>query len=133
MALANRSIKLGASSPKTKAVFGTAAPTVAAGEMGIYTGSAIATSNPQWIVGQFDILYRYAKNNLKNLTGTPCVLHMALGESASSIVVNGTAGTAPGTSDIRLIIGANIHGGDKSHFLNRTFRRLIEAYLEDNK
>lgn len=133
MALANRSVKLGASNPKTKAVVANGVPTVATGELGIYTGSAIATSNPQWIVGQFDLLYRYAKTFLKDLTGTPCVLHMPLGGNYSDVVVNGTAGDAPGTSDIRLIIGAGIHGGDKSHFLNRTFRRVIEAYLEDNK
>lgn len=133
MALANRSVKLGVSSPKTKVVVDDGAPTVAAGELGIYTGSAISTSNPQWIVGQFHHLYRYAKSNIKDLTGTPCVLHMPLGGGYSDIVMNGTEDTAPGTSDIRLIIGANIHNGDKSHFLNRTFRRVIEAYLEDNK
>lgn len=129
----NQGIVLGASSPKKSATVGTGAPTVAAGTVGIFIGSTVAVNQPQFVIGQFELLFRYAKTNLKALTGTPCVLHIALTENYKDVVMNGTSGTAPGNADIRLIIGADVHGGDKSHFLNRTFRRLIERLLEENK
>lgn len=130
---ADQGVKLGASKPKTSAVVAATAPTITTDEMAIYIGAAVPVSNPQQIVGQLDLLYRYAKNNLPSLTGTPCVLHVALAGSGNDIVMNGTVGTAPGTGDIRLLIGAGVHTGDKSHFLNRTFKRLVEVLLESNK
>jgi hypothetical protein len=130
---ANQGIALGVSSPKKAAVVGTGVPTVGTNAMGIFIGSTVVVSGPQSVVGQFDILFRYAKSNMKALTGTPCVLHVALTENYSDIVMNGVSGNAPGNADIRLIIGAGVHGGDRSHFLNRTFKRLIEVLLERNK
>jgi len=129
----NQGILLGTSSPKKSATVAAGVPTVTTDTMGIFVGSTVAVNYPQAVVGQFELLFRYAKSNLKDLTGTPCVLHVALTENYNDIVMNGAAGTAPGNADIRLIIGAGVHDGDKSHFLNRTFRRLIEILLEENK
>lgn len=130
---ANQGIVLGTSSPKKSATVGTGAPTVGTNAVGIFIGSTVVVGRPQSVIGQFELLLRYAKTNLKDLTGTPCVLHVSLAGSYSGIVVNGTAGTAPGNGDIRLIIGAGVHSGAKSHFLNRTYKRLIEVLLEENK
>jgi hypothetical protein len=129
----NQSVVLGISSPKKSAVVSTGTPTVTTNQMGIYIGANVDVAKPESIIGQFELLFRYAKTNLKSLTGTPCVLHVALSENYKDIVVNGSSGNAPGNTHIRLIIGAGVTTGDRSHFLNRTYKRLIERLLEENK
>lgn len=134
MALAsNTHIVLGVSEPKTKAVVGSDTPTVAASDMGILLGTSVNLSNLQAVVGALYLLLRYAKTNLKDLTGTPCTLHLNVEDGYSGVVVNGTAGTAPGATSIVLYIGADVHTGAKSHFLDRTFKRLIELLLQEAK
>lgn len=130
MAIANNSsITLGASEPKKDAVVAVGVPTVAAGDVAIWAAADVPENLPQTTIGAFHALFRYAKTNIKDLTGTPAIVHMPFDGLASEIELNGT----PTTDEVRLHIGADIHGGDKSHFMHRTFIRLIERWLEEDK
>jgi hypothetical protein len=46
------------------------------------------------------------------------------------VSVQNVAFTAPGAGDIGLYIGAYVAAGDRSHYLDRTLTRLLEAWLE---
>lgn len=115
---------------KSKKNYVAAAPGTIAGtdEVAIWAGSAINADLTQSIVGGFHQLHSYAQSHLKDLTGTPAILHLAFGAGDTGITVG-----AGGTGDLTLEIGAGVHGGDRSHYLDRTFKRLIEAWLEESK
>lgn len=123
---ANQSIKLNVHAPKKDAVVATGTPTVAADEVGIFIGTAVPINNPQQIVGDLRKVYRAAQTELKQ---GQALVRMPLGGGDPSI----TAGGSPGTTDVCLYIGANIGGKQQSHYLDRTFKRLLERWLELGK
>ena len=127
ISVVNQSITLGAHSPKKDHVVATGVPTVANDAVAIWVGSAINPALVQSIVGDITDLMRHAKGSMPALAASladPVVLHKALG--ANDVVLDGT----PTTSEIQLIIGTDITSKEQSHFLDRTVKRLIEAWLE---
>ena len=126
---ANTAIKLNIHRAKKDATIHIAAPGTADDFVSIWAGSTINPALTQSIVGGFRQLARYAKANLGSITGDPAVVHMPLGGSEPSIEVNG----APGTDHLRIHVGATAHGTGASHFLDRTFKALIDRWLEESK
>ncbi len=131
----NTTIILGIHEPKKNALV--EAPPVAAlgvNEIRIHAGAGINENLTQSIVGGLIKLHRMAQTELARLDGNGTgnatdVLHMVLGGSDNDIEINGT----PNISQLRLEIGTYTGAGDRSHFLDRTFKRLIERWLEESK
>lgn len=125
---ANTSIKLGIHKPKKDRVVAVGTQAVAADEMLIWAGSSVNVNLTQSIIGTFDVLFRYAKANLQTLPATgPTILHCALGASEKGVLVDGV----PTASQCRLHIGADVISKQLSHYLDRTHKRLREAWLEE--
>lgn len=124
---ADTHIQLGVSSPKKSATVATGAITLGANELAIKVGSSVSVGNTQQIVGDFYKLYRFAKMDIKNVTADT-VYSIPLGGSDGDIVKTGHANGL-----ISLYIDSAILTNDYSHFLTRTFKRLIERFLEEAK
>lgn len=123
ISVANQSIKLDVHSPKKASVVATGAPVPAATEIAIWAGADINPGLVQSIVGGFQALHAYAQTELKNITAT---VQMPLGGGSGSIEADGT----PGAGDLVLYVGSDVVAKQQSHFLDRTFKRLIEVWLE---
>jgi hypothetical protein len=123
-------IRLGVSKPKKSATVGTGAISVAANEMALQVGSSVDTGNTQQLVGTFHVLFRYAKNEwLKGSSGTTtAVISAPPGMSWNAVVTTGHT-----DSMISLHITDEVFATQKSHFMDRTFKRLIERLLEEAK
>jgi hypothetical protein len=125
----NTSIKLNIHDPKKDAIVGTAGPGTTGSDVSIWAGNNIDPQLTQSIVGGFRQLLRFAKENLHDLSGTPAVVHMPIGGGVPDMDVNGT----PTAQELRLHIGAEAYTGGRSHFLDRTFKSLLERWLEESK
>lgn len=142
MALAdpNTRISLGASSPKKDAVISGIfdVPADDSDTISIFLddtgGTRLDLTNIQRIVGTVMVLLKYAKTNLHNLqptglAGTYTYLVAQPGSGEAGVRLNDTLQDG----DITLDIGAQVYEGAKSHFLDRTVKRLIERFLEEQK
>lgn len=133
MAIANNTrIKLGVSKPKKDAVVAAPGTAAAAGEIAVWAAADVDEAKTQSIVGDFWKLFRYAKSNMPAIeasVATPVIVHMPAGGGDPSIEIDGT----PTAGEVRLEIGQDTATGSKSHFLDRTFKRLIERWLEESK
>lgn len=128
MALAaDTHIQLGVSKPKKDATIATGAITLGANEVAIKLGSAISLSNPQQIVGDLEKLFRFAKSYIKDYTADT-VFSITPGGADNDIVTTGHT-----TALISLYVDSGVLTGDKSHFLHRTYKRLVELLLEEAK
>lgn len=119
------SVVLGASKPKKDAVIAQVAPTVDTGEVGIYVDNTGFTDNPQQLVGDLHKLFRWMKSNLNKQIAQ---IEMPIGGSDPQIVPG-----IGGAGKVALYFGTVLLAGEKSHFLDRTFKRLIEVALEEYK
>ena len=133
MAIANNTrIKLGTSSPKKSAVVASPGTAAAAGEIAIWAAADVIETRTQPLIGDFWKLFRYAKSNMPAIeasVATPVVVHMPVNTGDSQIEIDGT----PTAGEIRLEIGQGTATGSRSHFLDRTFKRLLERWLEESK
>jgi len=124
--VANTSIALDAHSPKKDAVVAIGAPTVAENTVAIWAGANINPDLTQSIVGGFQLLKAFA---LSSLGGTSVArVHMPLGGGSADCRINGVV-----TADELVIeMGQNLGSNetDRSHFIDRTVKRLIEVWLE---
>jgi hypothetical protein len=128
----NTRIKLGVSKPKKSAVVAQPGTAAAASEIALWAAAGVDEALTQSIVGDFKKLLRWAKSNMNAIeasVATPVIVHMTSGGGDGDIELDGT----PTTGQVRLEIGADIAGGSKSHFLDRTHKRLIERWLEESK
>ena len=129
----NISIKLNVHSPKKDAEFytdGGHAPT-GADEVTIWAAAGVEVGLPQHLWGTFMSLHAYIQSHLNQAAPSagPTIVHGVLGCSDSEIEVDGI----PTSDQCRIEIGANIVNKGQSHFLDRTFKRLIERGLEESK
>ena len=133
MAIANNtSIKLGVSKPKKDAVVESPGTAAAASELRIWAAAGVDEALTQSIAGDFWKLFRYAKSNMPAIeasVATPVVVHMPAGGGDPDIEIDGV----PTTDELRLEIGQDTATGSKSHFMDRTFKRLVERWLEESK
>jgi len=133
MGIANNTrIKLGVSSPKKDAVVDAPGTAAGTGEIAIWAAADVDETRTQPIIGDFWKLFRYAKSNMRLIdasVATPVVVHMLANDSDAGIEIDGT----PTAGELRLEIGAFTASGSKSHFLDRTFKRLLERWLEESK
>lgn len=121
ISVANQSIKLDVHSPKKASVVATGAPIVAATEVAIWAGANINPGLVQSIVGTVTVLKASA------LTTMPtAVVQVGLGGGSAAVVADGT----PDADSIMLYVGSDVVAKQQSHFLDRTVKRLIEAWLE---
>ena len=128
----NTSIALGASSPKKDAVVASPGIAAAAGEVRIWAASGCPENKTQFLVGQWQKMFDTIKGNMNVIeasVATPVIVSMPFDGEISEMVVDGT----PTADDLRIEIGQDISAGAKSHFLKRTFDRLIERWLEESK
>ena len=129
---ANVSIVLDAHSPKKDATYATdGGHATGANDVTIWAASGVEVGNPQQVVGCFMKLRRYALTELKNMqpSAGPTIVHMPLYAGDSEIEIDGT----PTAEECRIEIGATLVDRSQSHFINRTFDRLIEVLLEASK
>ena len=131
---ANTRITLAVDTAKKDAVVATPGVAATANEVALYAASTVDLSTPQSLMGTFVNLRDFALSHMELLTGleaadAPDVLHVPLGGTDTEIVVNGT----PGTSDVRLEIGISLGPNGKTHFIDSTFKRLTERWMEENK
>lgn len=124
---ADTHIQLGASSPKKDATVGTGTLTLGTNEVAVKVGASAPVTNTQAIVGDIEKLLRYAKAYIRNHTADT-EFSITPGGSDNDIV---TSGHAAGL--ITLAVSSAVLTGDKSHFLTRTCKRLIERLLEEAK
>ena len=118
---ANTSIKLDVHSPKKDAVVATGAPIPTATEVAIWAGANINPALVQSITGTVNVLKASA------LTKMPtAVVQVALGGGSGAVVADGT----PDADSVMLYVGSDVVAKQQSHFLDRTVKRLIEAWLE---
>lgn len=128
----NTSIVLGVSKPKKDAVVAQPGLAATASEIRIWAAADVDEAKTQSVVGDFWKLFRYAKSNMPAIQASiadPVIVHMPSGGSDVQIEIDGT----PTAGEVRLEIGTDVAGGSKSHFLDRTFKRLVERWLEESK
>lgn len=119
----NTSVALDAHSPKKDAVYALGVPTVGASTVAVWVGANINANLTQSIIGGYEALNAYALANIANITA---VVQMPLGGGSADVVVDGT----PDADSIMLYVGSDIIAKQQTHFLDRTFKRLREAWLE---
>lgn len=124
---ADTHIQLGVSKPKKDATVGTGAITLGANEVAIKIGSALGVTRPQVYIGDFEKLYRYAKSYIKDHTADT-TFSIPPGGADNDIVTTGHT-----TTVLSLYVDTAVLTGDKTHFLHRTYKRLIERLLEEAK
>lgn len=130
---ADTSIKLGVDSPKKDSTIETLGMTACtAREVGIWAGSGVNTSLIQSILGTVEVLKRFAKTDLQARAATAPVAEtiysVPLGGTEPNITIDGV----PAVGDVRLHVGEEVINKQLSHFLDRTVKRLKEAWLEEN-
>jgi len=126
VSLPNTSIALNVHKPKKDAVSAIGAPTVNADDVAIWAGANINPGLVQSIIGGFDKLVRYTLNQMSGQT--IATVHMPLGGGDNDIVVGGL----PTADDLVVEFGQNLtaNGTQRSHYIDRTWKRLREAWLE---
>jgi len=131
--LANTSIRLNVHLPKKDAVVDAPGTPATANELRLWAAASIPPNKTQSIVGAYWKLFRWAKSNMPAIEASiadPVVIHMSmLRDSDAGIEIDGT----PTADDVRLEIGTAIAATSKSHFLDRTFKRIVERWLEESK
>ena len=126
---ANVSIALSVHSPKKDAVVDLGSPTVAATAVAIWAAASVDQDKTQSVVGTFDVLKRYALDTLPSVTSaSPTVYSCVLGAGKVGVTVGGT----PGVTTLQIHIGKDLIDKGQSHFIDRTIKRLIERWLEQN-
>jgi len=121
---ANQHIILGIHEPKKDAVVGTGAPTVGDDEIAIWSNTADNNNLTTHTIATYRTLFRAAMEGLKD---------GAIGIAVSGVIdtsVHNVAVAAPNVGELGLYIGATTADGDRSHFFDRTLKRLLERWLE---
>ena len=128
----NTSIKLDIHKPKKDAVVDQPGTAAGASEIRIWAAGTVPPALTQSIIGDFEKLFRMAKSKMPLVAvdaNDPVIIWMPLGGSDNDIAIDGN----PTSDTIRLEIGSDTAKGERSHFLNRTFTRLTERWLEESK
>jgi hypothetical protein len=107
---------------------GTGTPTVAADEIAIHIGSSVPANLVQTHIGGFHVLMRYAIQDMRDQSDLT-LWKMNYHTSEPGI----TTGGLLGTEGLGLYLGANIVNKQESHFVDRTFKLLCEAWIEAGK
>jgi hypothetical protein len=126
----NVSIELGIHSPKKDAVVYLAAPSIAASEVAIHCPTGVNQNLTQSVVGTFRAMLAFALSSQAAYAGAiaDTVISCPLGGGAGDCVLDGT----PAATDLLLVIGLDAAATSKSHFIDRTVKRLLERWLEQN-
>jgi hypothetical protein len=118
---ADVSITLNAHNPKKDAVIALLVPTVGANDIAIWCGASVNQDKVQDLIGTWQSLLAFALSNMPS-GNTLYAVEPGGGDSS----INQT----PGALKLQLYIGADIAAKQQSHFLDRTTKRLLEAWLE---
>lgn len=124
---ADTHIQLEANAPRQAATVGTGVITLGANEVAVKIGANISLANMQQIVGSLEKLFRLAKTAIANHTADT-TWSMIPGGSDTSVVTTGH------TDDlVSLYVDSAILTGNRSHFLDRTFKEVRSRLLEEAK
>ena len=126
----NTSITLGIHEPKKDAVVAIGVPTGVSTDIAIWIGASVNGNLGVSIVGDLIKLHRYALTNLESMSGDTA-LEIVVGGADADIVGSGLAVVSAGAVQLRIY--SYTVDGERSHFLDRTFKRLIERLLEESK
>jgi hypothetical protein len=121
---ATTSITLDVHSPKKDAVVTIIAPVVGDNDVAIWGNTLTDVSLTTQTAASYRTLFRAMMDNLKE---------GVIASTASGpidVSVHNVAFAPPEAGEIGLYIGAYVASGDRSHYLDRTLTRLIEAWLE---
>jgi hypothetical protein len=121
---ADTSITLDVNSPKKDAVVATGAPTVGDDDVAIWGNTLTDVSLTTQTIATYRTLFRAMMDNIKD--GEIA----AVASGPIDVSVQNVAFTAPNAGELGLYIGSYVADGDRSHFLDRTLKRLCEAWLE---
>jgi hypothetical protein len=125
--IANTSVKLDAHSPKKDAVVTQLAPVAGVNEVGVWIPTGANLNLAQFYIGSLQNLCDMALTQLKD---GPVLLVVPIGGGDPQIVIDGIA---PVSGEVGLYIGADLAAKGQSHFIKRTFDRVIERLLEEGK
>ncbi len=128
----NTRIRLGVSKPKKDAIVAQPGTPATASEIAIWAAGTVPPELTQSLIGDFWKLFRMAKSNMPVIAASvadPVIIWMPLGGSDNDVSIGGS----PTSDTLRLEIGSETAAGSKSHFLDRTFKRLLERWLEESK
>lgn len=123
---ADTSIVLDAHEPKKNATVATGLPVPGTTDVAIWAGSSVDPELCQSIVGGFKVLLATV---LTNMSSNPVSAAMPLGGGSADVVIDGAGGAAL----LSIYIGSELASKEQSHFVERTTKRLIERWLEENK
>ena len=121
---------LGINSPPKDHTQGTGDPTLTAGDndISIWINTPPNINMFQQLVGDLHKLNRWVLSNSLKPNDAETWAAIPVGGDDSDIVV-----APPGAGEVGLLVGAFTHAADRSHFLDRTFKRLLEKFLEASK
>jgi hypothetical protein len=124
---ANVSIQLDAHAPKKDASIAVGVQAPGLTGLVIWCRADVNIAKVQTIVGTIEVLKCYVLNNLSILAKAATIeAHVVAGGGIAQVV----SGGIPTTDDITLIVGQTVNDNEQSHFIDRTVKRLVEAWLE---
>jgi hypothetical protein len=126
----NVSIELGIHSPKKDAVVYLGAPSIAASEVAIYCPTGVNQNLVQSVRGTFIVMLAFALSNQTAYEGAVAdtVVSCPLGGGVANCVLDGI----PASTDLLLVIGLDAAAAGRTHYIDRTHKRLLERWLEQN-
>ena len=124
------SINLGAHEPKKSAVINAVAVSATANEVALVFGAEIEPGKIQSMVGSLEVVLRELLNNLVDHEAAAGVVELSVPVGGGNARVG--SGT-PSGNGVGLSVGQTLCSKQQSHFIDRTFKRLIERMLEDSK
>jgi hypothetical protein len=132
----NTTIKLDAHSPKKDAVITVGLPTIAANDVVIWCQVAVdpADNNAQ-LVATWQKLLAYFLSHTSEIIipAANIIVWMPPGGGDPDIVAENLIGTTATTDTIGLIVASGLGDAGRSHFIDRTTKRLLERWLEETK
>lgn len=128
---ANTSLKLDSHKAKKYTTEAVGAQVMGVDDVLVWAGGNINPGLTQSIIGGFEALHAYGLTAVHSglLDGGALDVgrvHMPLGGGSADVLVNGI----PGAGDLTIEYGADIIAKRQTHFMDRTFKRLREMWLE---
>lgn len=123
---ADQHIVLEKSTPKKDATVGTGDPIdVDDDSMAFWANGIAAPQFTTQTIGTFRKLVDTAKDLAKKPAAGDLVVSGPIGASDNQV-----AFAAPGAGEVGVYVGANLYSNGQTHFIDRTFKRLRERWLE---
>jgi hypothetical protein len=120
----SQSIALGYNEPKKDAVVAIGAPTVGDDDVAIWGNTLTHVEMTTQTIATYRTLFRALMERLKD--GEIAAVY----SGPIDVSVQNAVAAAPGLDELGVYVGAGIADGDRSHFFDRTLKRVCERWLE---